>query len=68
MNEFLEDSLKPISGDAYTQNRKLLGLIRETIAQLDTLASQIDRDFPLLTRDVEDLANWLEAEVSIAVT
>lgn len=63
MNEFVETG-PPISGNAYEQNRKLVSLLRETISKLDDLSrfTRIDGF------EVSDIANWLEAEVSIIVT
>lgn len=72
MNDLLQDSFKPISGDAYVQNRKLVALIRETIAKLDngpTLGSKaLSASSDDFAEFVEGVANWLESEVSILVT
>lgn len=64
MNDLLQDSFKPISGDAYVQNRKLVELLRETIAKLDSY--RYLECIELTT--IADLSNYLEAEVSIIVS
>lgn len=72
MNE-IEDAGPPISGDPYVQNRKLLSLLRETITRLDNGPDLTNRltheDMVPAYRDFTyGTADWLEAEVSIAIT
>lgn len=48
------------------QNNRLLGLIRQTIEKMDNLPEFLD---PYAnTVRVNELANWLEAEVAILVS